>query len=394
MRESLSKLVVAVEHAMDDRVLSADSHIVEPADYWRRHIDRKYLERAPRAYEDENGVVMFVVDKNIKVGSVGAPSQAGVRFDDPSKVTFAGKWEEVRPGCADPNPRMKDLELDGIAGEVIYPTLGARLYGVIGGDLLSACCRAGNDWLIERFYSDELKNVFKPVAQLNVDEVDDAVAELERCAKQGLSGAMIPTYPGEGREYFKDSYNRLWATAQEMNIPLSFHISSARSGPGQLTVFAGDWEKPDAAAFMTTEDYWVRRSVANLIFSGVFERFPNLKFVIVEHELSWAFYFLDKMDNIYREYSQTAPHRFKSGKLPSDFFRTNIYITFQEDLRGVKGLPERIGTDTLMFGSDYPHAESTWPNSQEFLQNMLGDFPEPERRKLVCDNVARLYGFH
>jgi predicted TIM-barrel fold metal-dependent hydrolase len=337
---------------------------------------------------------MFVVDGNTKVGSVGAPSQAGVRFDDPSKVTFAGKWEEVRPGCADPVPRLKDLERDGIAGEVIYPTLGARLYGVIGGDLLSACCSAGNDWLVEHFCFGDRKNIFKPVAQLNVDDIEGAVAELERCAKNGLSGGMIPTYPGEGREYFKESYDRLWAAAQDMHIPLSFHISSARSGPGQLTVFAGDWERPDAAAFMSTEDYWVRRSVANMIFSGVFERFPQLKIVIVEHELSWAFYFLDKMDSIYKEYSQTAPLRFKNGKMPSDFFRTNIYLTFQEDERGVQGLPMRIGTDTLMFGSDYPHAESTWPNSKGFLDKLLRNFPPAERQKLVFDNVARLYGFH
>jgi predicted TIM-barrel fold metal-dependent hydrolase len=379
---------------MAERILSADSHIVEPADYWLRHMDQKFKDRAPRAYEDDEGVVMFVVDGSTKVGSVGAPSQAGVRFDDPSKVVFAGKWEEVRPGCADPAPRMKDMELDGISGEVIYPTLGARLYGVIGGDLLSACCRAGNDWLVENFCSGDRGKIFKPVAQLNVDSVDDAIKELERCAKKGLSGAMIPTYPGEGREYCNASYDKLWATAQDMKIPLSFHISSARSGPGQLTVFAGDWERPDAAAFMVTEDYWVRRSVANMIFSGVFERFPNLKVVIVEHELSWAFYFLDKMDNIYREYSQTAPLRFKGDKLPSDFFRTNIYMTFQEDRMGVRGLPSRIGTDTLMFGSDYPHAESTWPNSRSFLDKMLNDCSATDREKFVSGNVARLYGFH
>jgi predicted TIM-barrel fold metal-dependent hydrolase len=288
---------------------------------------------------------------------------------------------------------LKDLELDGIAGEVIYPTLGARLYGVIGGDLLSACCRAGNEWLVEHFSTGERRKIFKPVAQLNLDDIETAVAELERCAQYGLSGAMIPTYPGEGREYFRESYDRLWAAAQDMQIPLSFHISSARSGPGQLTVFAGDWEKPDAAAFMSTEDYWMRRSVANMIFSGVFEKFPRLKVVIVEHELSWAFYFLDKMDNIYKEYSQTAPLRFKSDRMPSDFFRTNIYLTFQEDLRGVKGLPARIGTDTLMFGSDYPHAESTWPNSRQFLEKLLDDFSPAEKTKLIHDNVARLYGF-
>jgi predicted TIM-barrel fold metal-dependent hydrolase len=379
---------------MADRVLSADSHIVEPADYWTTHIDRRFLERAPHAYTGKEGDVLFMVDGNKTLGSVGAPSQAGVRFDDPSKVVFGGTWEEVRPGCSDPDARMADMKLDGISGEVIYPTLGARLYGVIGGDLLTSCCSAGNDWLAERFCTGEHRRTFKPVAQLNVDDMDGAVAELERSVKRGLAGGMIPTYPGESHGYYEPSYDKLWAAAQDLNVPLSLHISSARSGPGQMTIFAGDWTRPDATAFMATEDYWMRRSVASMIFSGVFERFPALKIAIVEHELSWAFYFLGKMDNLYKEYSQTAPYRFKDQRLPSDFFRTNIFMTFQEDKMGVEHLPAMIGTDTLMFGSDYPHAESTWPHSMKFLDGMLGGLSAADRQKFVFGNTAGLYGFN
>ncbi len=131
-----------------------------------------------------------------------------------------------------------------------------------------------------------------------------------------------------------------------------------------------------------------------MIFAGVFERFPGLKVAIVEHELSWAPYFLDKMDVTYKELSQTAPYRFKDGRLPSDFFRTNIFLTFQEDKIGLDVLSKMLGTDTLMFGSDYPHAESTWPNSRAFLDDMLADVSEDDRRKLVCDNVAGLYKFN
>jgi hypothetical protein len=112
------------------RVISADSHIVEPSDFWTRYIDRRYLDRAPRANVDDEGVVQFTVDRDRPLGSVGAPSQAGMRFDNPEAITFEASWDEVRPGCNQTEPRLADMRLDGVWGEVIYPTLGARLYGV------------------------------------------------------------------------------------------------------------------------------------------------------------------------------------------------------------------------------------------------------------------------
>jgi predicted TIM-barrel fold metal-dependent hydrolase len=129
-----------------------------------------------------------------------------------------------------------------------------------------------------------------------------------------------------------------------------------------------------------------------MIFSGVFERYPDLKLSIVEHELAWAPHFLRTMDWHYKELSQVAPHRFEEGRVPSDFFHSNIYMSFQEDDIGIM-LRSIIGVDNLMWGSDYPHAESTWPNSREVLDRVLEGVPEAERRKIVCDNVARLYNF-
>ena len=373
-------------------VLSADSHIVEPADFWTAHIDQKFAERAPRAFVEDDGTVRFVVDGDKPLGSVGAPAQAGVRFENPEDVTFEGSWQDVRPGCSEPVPRLADMARDGIVGEVIFPTLGARLYAVADGELLSACFRAGNDWMMEKFGGDYAR-MFRPVAILNVQDVSDAVAECERCVAGGLRGAMIPTYAGEDRPYFDPAYDALWAAAQDLDVPLAFHVASCCRGPGQRSIFTSDWEAPDAAAYSATQDYWVRRSLASMIFCGVFERFPGLRVAIVEHELSWLPYFLRQMDVHYTELSQTAPYRFKDHGLPSDFFRTQIFTTFQEDKLGLETLPGLIGTDTLMFGSDYPHAESTWPNSRRFLEELLAGMPGAVKSKLVRANVARLFKF-
>lgn len=355
-------------------------------------MEADFADKAPVARTDDDGNVTFYVDGDVVLGSVGAASQAGLRFDAPEDVTFEGKWEDVRPGCADPGPRQDDMARDGIVGEVIFPTLGARLYAVTNGDLLSACFRAGNSWMIETFGGDWSKQ-FKPVALLNVHDIDGAVAELNRSVEAGLAGGMIPTFPGHDHSYNDPAYDKLWAAAQDLDVPLTFHIAACCKGAGQLSIFTSDWQKPDAAAYSSTQDYWVRRSVGSMIFAGVFERFPGLKIAIVEHELGWMPYFIDQMDMHYKELSQTAPYRFAGETLPSDFFRTHIFTTFQEDALGLKVLPDMIGTDTLMFGSDYPHAESTWPHSQQFLEELLGGLDAPTKHKLVHDNVAGLFKF-
>lgn len=371
--------------------LSADSHIVEPADFWTTHIAHEFAEQAPRASTDRAGNVNFIVNGR-PLGSVGAPSQAGVRFDDPSQVTFEGSWEQVRPGCANPDARQADMDRDGALGEVIFPTLGARLYAAADGPLLSACFAAGNTWLAERFCGDA-GDKFKGIALLNPQDITSAVAELERSSKIGLSGVMLPTYPGEDFPYFLDRYDPLWAAAADHNLPICFHVASCCQGPGQRSVFTQNGQEAGSASYSATQDFWVRRSVGNMIFTGVLERFSQLKIAIVEHELLWLPYFLKQLDVTYTELSQTAPYRFKNNKLPSDFFRDQIFTTFQEDKIGLQVLPGMIGTDTLMFGSDYPHAESTWPNSQDFLADLLTEVSDGDQRKFTHDNVAQLFGF-
>ena len=130
------------------------------------------------------------------------------------------------------------------------------------------------------------------------------------------------------------------------------------------------------------------------VAGGVFERYPALKVGAVEFEIAWAPYFMNRMDNVYSERAQgVAYHRFKNGVLPSDFFRQNVFISFQEDALGIQ-LRSYVGVENLMWGSDYPHAESTFPRSREIVDRILQDVPDEEKRKIVGDNVARLYHFN
>ena len=230
----------------------------------------------------------------------------------------------------------------------------------------------------------------------NLDDIQEAIDELKRARKLGLAGAMIPVFPPEDRSYKSPEYDPLWALAQDMELPLSLHVQTNRATPAGVGFLLSEIKPTD----YNTADYWVRVSISDMIFSGVFERFPNLKVGVVEHELGWAPYFVDLLDYTYTErspqYTENARKegwpQFKNGIVPSDFFRRNVFLSFQEDERGIR---ERstIGVDGLMWGSDYPHLESTFPRSREFLDKILVDVPEDEQRKIAGENAARVYEF-
>jgi predicted TIM-barrel fold metal-dependent hydrolase len=368
------------------RIISSDSHVFEPADLWTTRIDAPYRGRGPRVVRDGQ-YDQWVVEDHKKVGSIGLVSQAGVRFEAPENITFGGSYRDVRPGGWDPLEHVKDMEIDGVSGGVLYPSNGLFFFRIPDSALLSAIFRAYNDWLAEfcRAYPEQLKGI----AMVNADEPSEGVKELQRAAKLGLVGAMIAVSPLPDRPYGLADYDVFWAAAQDLGLPISLHTATQRPGPGVPTL--------DNAGQTATQraniDHWVRTSLCDIIYAGVFERFPKLTVAAVEFELAWVPYFLRMLDYVYIERQQQATYRFKNQMLPSDFFHGNIYVSFQEDDLGIR-LRELIGVEQLMWGSDYPHAESTWPKSREILERILADIPNAEKAKIAGGNVARLYHFN
>ena len=253
-------------------------------------------------------------------------------------------------------------------------------------DLGNVGFRTYNDWLAE--FCATNPDQLKGIAMINLDDVGDGVRELERCAKLGLPGAMIAEYPLEERRYDNSEYEVFWAAAQDLDMPLSLHTATRREGrrrsQGAATV-------RDASS-RSTKVFYPAASLCDMIFSGVFERYPGLKVAVVEFELSWVPYLVSSMDYTYVERNEEASYRFKNNLRPSDFFHSNVYLSFQEDDVGIR-LRDIIGVDSMMWGSDYPHSESTFPKSMEILDRILDGVPQDERDKIVGTNVARLYNF-
>lgn len=374
------------------QLISADSHIVEPPDMYSSHIEPKFRERAPRMerHRTRTGREYDAWYYNgIRVGTVGSVIQAGKRFEDPTAIDFLGIWEDVRQAAYDPHAMLKELAEDGVWGACMQPSQGLFWYRIAESDLLTALCAAYNNWIADfcKPYPERLKGI----GMLNVDDVDEACQELERCAKLGLVGAFIPVYPLPDRPYRHPIYERLWWTAQDLGIPLLLHIATPRGGiPGcEFTVDINEL----TAAGLVNADYWVRYSLTAMIFAGVFDRHPRLQVGAVEHETAWIPHWLQQMDFTYRERPVfSRAWRSRSGMLPSDYWHRNLFAEFMEDEVGVK-LVSLIGEDNLLWGNDFPHAESTWPQSQTFLDRIFTGASETARRKITCDNTVKLFGF-
>jgi predicted TIM-barrel fold metal-dependent hydrolase len=338
-------------------VLSSDSHVFEPPDLWQTRIDRAFRDRAPRI-ERIGGGDHVVVEADQILSGIGLISNAGARFEAPETISPQGRFEDVHRGGYDPEQHLKDMALDGVAGEVLYPSQGLFYFKLADTPLMSAIFRAYNDWLAEFCRTDPAR--LKGIAMINLDDVQDGIKELERATRLGLSGAMITEYPAEDRRYDQPEYEPFWAAAAALDLPLSLHTATRRQG--------------------------------KIRGAGPGTRHPRLTLAIVEFELAWAPHLLSSMDYTYRERHGEAIYRFKNGMLPSDFFRRNVVLSFQEDAIGIR-LRDVIGVDNMIWGSDYPHSESTFPQSRKILAEILAGVPDDEQAKIAGGNTARVYNF-
>ena len=360
-------------------VISSDDHVMEPEDLWTSRIEPKYMERAPQVVSLEDGDFWYC--DGLRILGVQGATQTGQRFEGNEKLSFKARFENVRPGAYIPEEHVKDMAIDGVDVSIVYPTCGLGLYGVPDGKLLSRVFQVYNDWIAE--YANACPQQLKGVGMINLDDVQEAVRELERCAKIGLVGVMIPVYPPEDRAYDSLEYEPFWAASGGLGIPLSLHVITNR---GQN--LAVDTAK---ASYVANLDHWVRISLADMIFSGVFERHPKLQVGAVEQESGWIPHFLERMDYTYTQRARKDDwHRFKEDLLPSDYFHRHVFVGFQEDAIGIRDR-HIIGVDNLQWGSDYPHTESTFPRSREILEEILADCTEEEKAKITGGNAARVY---
>jgi predicted TIM-barrel fold metal-dependent hydrolase len=383
----LSGAMQRKESVMTERwMISSDSHVVELPDLFTSRIDREFADRAPRVVE-EDGVDWWTIGSGVEVPAIN-PTRAGDRFDDPDTRRHRVKFDdEVRRGAYMPDEWIKDNESDGVWGGVLFPSMSLIFYGIEDSALLSAVCRTYTDWAIE--FASAYPDRLKALAMINLDDIDAAVAELQRSRKRGASGALIPVAQSPERPYDSPIYEPFWAAAQDLDMPLNMHVATNRGADEWKLIYK-------FSEHASAPDYWVRVGIGDMIMSGVFERYPRLKVGSVEHEAGWAAFWLRRMDHLYTESidlgAGTSSVKFRDGALPSDFFKRNVFICFTEDDVAIHNR-HIIGTKNLLWGSDYPHGESTFPQSRRVVAEHLAMVAEDEFFQMTSGNVADLYHF-
>ena len=329
-------------------LISSDSHVMEPSDLLAARVAPSYRDRAPRF------------------------PQLNV-------------WEsfQTHPGGQDPNCRIKEMETDGLSAEVLYPTYLLPHFAMDDAKLQQACFRAYNDWLID--YCKVAPNRLVGIAAISVYDIDEAVEELERCARAGMKGSIIWQAPHPDLPFHSDHYNKFWAASQEMNMPVNLHILTGHGYHKQGLNKKGVESYRGSVNLKLKE---ITDAFFELIFYGVLDRYPSLKFVSVENEVGWLPFMLQQWDYYYRRFRGVNPPPI--DKDPSEYFYRQIFATFFRDTVGGHNL-EWWGSDNCMWSNDYPHGNSTWPESRKYIERNLGHLPEEIRVKLLCANVAKLY---
>lgn len=370
----------------DYKIYSADSHVSEPGDLWVQRIDKEYQFRAPRLERRERngkledlwlyegfpphpvGVGLGAADKNGGGNSTFRDAQKG--YAD----ALAGGW--------DPGQRIKDQDVDGVEGEVLYTTLGFRLYWMQDDGLKRACFRVYNDWLSEFCSYDRYRYV--GLALISLTNIDEAIKELTRAANLGHRGAMIPLSPAPGDPpYTSQAYDPFWAAAQDLDLAMVLHENT---GGAESRLSPSSYWDPHMSVGSILRPQEVQRSLAHMLVSGVFERFPQLRVVSAENGTDWLPWFIGRVSR--NRGASLFPT--KLAMKPIEYFHRNVYFTYINEPDAVENV-ELIGVDNLMFATDYPHSASTWPRSQQIVSRDFEDMDDAVRRKLIHDNVLDVF---
>ena len=375
---------------MDYRLFDCDSHILEPPDLWTTWMAEAFRDRAPRVERDPNGAagLCWVVEGRppanaIAGGYLGATRDLGA-YEDWLKT--AG-FEDTREGSYNPAARLKDMDEDGVAATILYPTSSTHQFSLTDAPYQVALFRAYNAWIAD-FCAHDPKRL-GAVGLISVLDPDEAVREIRRSAKAGLRGVVLPVSLPEGMDYNDPVFDRVWAAAVESELPITFHH------------FTGPWYWPntegerDIRVLNICTDYQIKRTLVQMIFSGVFDRFPTLKIVIAEFEIAWLPYFLWMADHRYKlrpNFKLTGRYAGALPMLPSEYFQRQMWITLIEDPL-VGELLGAVGEDRVMFSTDYPHVESPWPHSREYADRILASVDDAAKKKVIRENGAALYGF-
>ncbi|MSQ25998.1 MAG: amidohydrolase [Dehalococcoidia bacterium] len=362
--------------AREYKMISSDSHVNEPPGLWQERVPAKFKDRAPKLqrFPQGDGWVMEGAMDPINFGFNQCAS------DPPEKTSAWIKWEDCRKGGYDSRERIKEIDLDGVDGELYYPTprIGNSVFwNNKDREFHLACIRAYNDWLSE--YASYAPDRMFGLAMIPTSGPKDAIDELHRAIKlKGIKGIVMGMYPS-GDNAIQPGDDAFFKECEDADVPVNIHVALVNEAPGDNSrrIVIGDARFLDAPI-----------RVHQLIFSGVLDRFPKLKVVFAEVDAGWVPYYREMIDFVHARGLKRAGYQPKM--MPSAYFDRNLYWEFMVDTMSVK-LRHEVGVKNLLWASDHAHSFSRFPNTQKYLQNLLKDVPADEKQLILAGNTMRVY---
>jgi len=374
-------------------VISADCHIDLiwlPPDLFTANAAAKLKDRMPHVVEGPRGRE-WVTKNGASFGLDAGMGSAGRKYE-PGKIhrsdrmastgLYEPEQQQIRR-LTDPDLRLKDQDRDGIQAEVLYGVLGATMR-LNDDEAAGEVLRIYNEWLAD--FCSKHPERYAGLANIPNHAIEAAVGEIERAARRGGVRGLEIARKHDMTPLWDPWWNPMWDAAAASGLPVHFHTIG---GAGRdYSKLSGKTLLAARAAGITSFQMHMADVLMSVIFSGVLERHPNLKIVIGEAGTGWIPYILDRMDAEWEDQFKELDLTMK----PSAYWYRQCYATYQSDPIGVKLLDE-LGVDNVMWGSDFPHPDGIYPDSQEYIQKELGHLPAEVRRKIVCDNAAKLYRF-
>ena len=386
----------------DPRPISADSHALEGPEVFEG-LPEQFGDEAPRVVSKEgDGDYISIPSQPKRSRNVAIMCLAGTRLDyvqplprphaskpnagsmqDPEiQAYFKGGYAAMRKGLTDPAYRPDDQDIDGVSAEVLYPGW-FPMFSLPNLDLLVALQRNYNNWMHNQSVASKGRLVGLAALPVQLPEV--AVAELERVIKLGFKGIVIHSNAPRGRRYSDEEYDPLWALAEEAGLPIAFHVACMSHAPAWLKASADR----DPIVSYAGSSALIHDTLVELMVRGVCAKYPKLKFVLAEFNAGWIAHWLDKVQQGWaREYARDP-----NSPAPIDVlevWKRQFFATIEDDTAAL-GTRELIGEECLLWGSDYPHTDSTWPCSAQVLDEMFESYSPQTRDKITRTNVANLY---
>lgn len=362
-------------------VVDCDSHVMEPADLWRRYLEPRFRDRAIRI-EERDGIEHLIIGEQVVLSGVLA-GLGGAHI--PREELFSGKLryaDGCPPASYEPAARLALMDDWGVDRCVLFPTIGILPFPTEDMDLANAYCRAYNTWQAE--YRQQAGPRVVPMALINWRDVEAAAAELARCLALGFGGVFVPPEIVSGQRPGQAHFDPIWRLCEEAGVPGCLHVI-VRFG-GSARPFASWLETAPGPifGFGLGATGQLIPAVASMVLDGLFDRFPALKVVCVEAGCGFAAYLMDRLDEKHHFFKASSPLALR----PGDYLRRNVYFVAEPEERTVGAMLELVGEDRILWGSDFPHVDSRMDAAELIRGSIVGLSPERQARVLGANAAA------